>query len=442
MKLFTEKLVTGEFAIALLLSISFVGLAIPYGFPLFSLLLLFFVISLYIQGKFCIRLNIEFIIIYLCILFYFIGIVYSDGIIYKHNKVEITNIISFSALLPIMMSFKKSNWSKFINFYNKAMALLMLGVSILSIYKFYLLLNGIKLNFLLAYIGDGMYPWGTSLVSDYNMFSYAMFAGIFASTYCLSMSRSIISQIFYFAGSSIMITAIIWSGSRRGWIVLALLSIILICYISAICFIKLIYNQHISSRKVIKIILAVLSIGILIISLLRELISSRINSIPSGEFANLVDRFSTIYGENASLVKSFSDRTILWEYAKKLIGEYSLIEFLLGKGFDYLTLYGEYITNNFPVVVIESYPHNPIISAIHYSGLIGAVFVTLIIILPIIKMYEQKRLLQKSGLLSLYAVSLLFLIPTLNTIFSIKPFLLLIGIGISLRNKSHKVRVK
>lgn len=501
MKAFVENLFKVEVGLSLILSLSFLGLAMPYGFPIFFPLILIFCLKVYSQDKFYFKLNIGFVIFYICVLFYLIGMIYSGGIIYNRNKAELPNIISISALLPIIMSFRKDNWRIFLNIHSQIISLVMLAVAILSFYKFYLLVNGTKIDFLLKDPTSNAYPWGTSLVSDYNMFSYAMFAGAFASAYCLSKSQSLTSQFFYFLASSTMIMSIVWSGSRRGWIVLTILIVLLICYIAIKVFTTLLLNQSFSKVKAIKKLVAIFIVLGLVSSLFvalsprhslqarnskpytesesyvstscsesfdsclspldsdgsaipayfseggegssQKLPSSYIKNPNSQEFSKLKSRFSTIYGQNSNVTKSFSSRTMLWGYANTLISSYSIGELLFGKGFDYITAYGTYVNNNFSNrrYVVESYPHNPVISAVHYSGLIGAGFVTLLIILPILNLYKHRKIIANNYLLALYVVSLLFLTISSNTVFSIKPFLLLIAMGISWSNGNDQKKV-
>jgi hypothetical protein len=443
LRAFVKNLFKVELSLALILSISFLGLAIPYGFPLFSPLVLLLSINFYREGKLYFKLNLGSISFYVCIIFYILGMIYSGGIIYDQNKAEVNNIISICVLLPIIMSFKKANWRGFINIYSSIFSGIMFLIAIFSLCKFYLLLKGVKLSFLLTGLeSDIYYPWGTSLVTDYNMFSYAMFGGVFASAYCLSKSQSLVSRIFYFLASSTMILSILWSGSRRGWIVLAMLMISAIYLISAKAFMTLIYNKKFSKRKALWKVIGIIVLLTIVICVFNSLSSGNSHSQTSKEFGKLVYRFSTIYGENSSLTRSFSDRTMLLQYANTLISKYSIFELLFGQGFDYIREYGSYVNNTFPgqgIYVTESYPHNPIVSAILYSGMIGALCVLVLMLFPFLGFFKQRKLIQSSGLLSLYLVSLLFLIPASNTIFSIKPFLLLLGMGISLAGESIKM---
>lgn len=70
--------------------------------------------------------------------------------------------------------------------------------------------------------------------------------------------------------------------------------------------------------------------------------------------------------------KLLSERTVRWKYAFEIwTSEYSWFNKFFGKGFDYLELFGHKF---YPDEDRVDYPHNPIISAFLYSGLIGGFF--------------------------------------------------------------------
>ncbi len=424
-----------EFALALILLISLVGLAIPYGFPIFLPLVILYFTKFFLTQKLALRINLGFLLLYLGIVFYLTGILHSGGTLYELVKVDLANLISIAAFLPMVMGLTVEQTKRFIDTYNRLTGIVIFLIACFSLYKYYRLLQGEQIGFLVKLVPSGTYPWGTSLIYDYNMFAYAMFAGLFASAYCLSISKSFKAKIFYLFTLFIILISIIFAGSRRGWTVLALLLFCVIVSKLSKFFIQLIFKRI--KIKNLKTFVAIL-IGSLVIAFIYYSVQAPTQAIHSYEFTKLIGRFSTIFGENANFFKTFSDRFALWEYAESLIVKYSKFDFLFGNGFDYLPAYGTYATNTFlDGSYPESYPHNPIISAIHYSGIIGAIVVSGIIIQPLLNMYMKRKLIKKSGFISLYIVSLLFLLPAANTIFSIKPFLLLIGIGISLPHEKE-----
>ncbi len=75
---------------------------------------------------------------------------------------------------------------------------------------------------------------------------------------------------------------------------------------------------------------------------------------------------------NSGSGKLLSERINRWKYAKELWStEYNWSNKLFGKGFDYLENFGQKF---YPDEDRIDYPHNPIISAFLYSGLIGGFF--------------------------------------------------------------------
>ena len=82
----------------------------------------------------------------------------------------------------------------------------------------------------------------------------------------------------------------------------------------------------------------------------------------------------------------FSDRTSRWLYATKLLKtEYKWYNILIGHGFDYLNWYGKKFNNNSP-----DWPHNPFISVLLYSGLIG-LLIYIWLLINVVKLYLRYR---------------------------------------------------
>lgn len=69
---------------------------------------------------------------------------------------------------------------------------------------------------------------------------------------------------------------------------------------------------------------------------------------------------------------SISERTARWKFALKIyLVEYNIFQKLFGKGFDYLNWYGYYFLKD---KTKSDYPHNPFLSILLYSGMIGLIF--------------------------------------------------------------------
>jgi O-antigen ligase len=84
----------------------------------------------------------------------------------------------------------------------------------------------------------------------------------------------------------------------------------------------------------------------------------------------------------------FSDRTTRWQFAKDNWNmKFRWYHKLFGHGFDYMEWYGEKFMGDSKKF---DWPHNPFISTILYSGIIGLVFY-LLLLLKVFMLYIEYR---------------------------------------------------
>lgn len=144
--------------------------------------------------------------------------------------------------------------------------------------------------------------------------------------------------------------------------------------------------------------------------------------------------------------KLYSSRYLRFNYAVELWDEeYTFFNKLFGKGFFYLEKYGENFFNN---PQKYDYPHNPIVSAYLYSGLLGGFFYLVFLITVFYKYWIKKKFLR--DYLIMYLVCFYFLMFSGNSHFSvplfiflsliplIEPIMLNKSIGNSQNDKSYK----
>lgn len=85
----------------------------------------------------------------------------------------------------------------------------------------------------------------------------------------------------------------------------------------------------------------------------------------------------------------FGSRIDMWMYAIKMWkDEYSLKHKIFGKGFDYLPKFGKQFNNS---AESYTYPHNPIISALLYSGLLGALFYIYFLVMVFLFYWKYRK---------------------------------------------------
>ena len=143
-----------------------------------------------------------------------------------------------------------------------------------------------------------------------------------------------------------------------------------------------------------------------------------VDSVPEFVFS---DQISEVFADNIGSEDSntlFNRRVHMWHYAIQLWShEYSLIQKVFGKGFDYLPRFGEKFNDNSERF---TYPHNPILSAFLYSGVFGGLFY-LYFLFMVFWLYWQFR--RELGLVfSMYVLAFIFTMFSGNSHFSVPIF--------------------
>ncbi|MCF6242167.1 MAG: O-antigen ligase family protein, partial [Bacteroidales bacterium] len=118
----------------------------------------------------------------------------------------------------------------------------------------------------------------------------------------------------------------------------------------------------------------------------------------------------------------FAPRTLRWKYAWTLFQKYNFIQKTFGNGFAYLNIFGEKFKeqNN---ELRPDYPHNPILSALLYSGLTGALYY--LYFLGLVFWYYWKYRKHHLIFFILFLVSFFFVFLSGNSHFSVPIFAIL-----------------
>ncbi|MGC9375503.1 MAG: O-antigen ligase family protein [Bacteroidales bacterium] len=118
-----------------------------------------------------------------------------------------------------------------------------------------------------------------------------------------------------------------------------------------------------------------------------------------------------------------NSRLLLWRFAWFYFNDFSLQEKLFGRGFEYLKVY-HYVFDNEGVNSDGiDYPHNPIISAVLYSGIVGAVFYVLFLLQVFYRYWKLRKRITLFAILYLLAFAFTFFSG--NSHFSVPAFLIL-----------------
>lgn len=142
-------------------------------------------------------------------------------------------------------------------------------------------------------------------------------------------------------------------------------------------------------------------------SRLRSLFSEK-NQTPSGEKGPFIKHQRSVQA---------GDRKMRLEYAFQLFSVYSLTGKLFGNGFSYLSRFGEKFKGS---AITYEYPHNPLISALLYSGVIGAGIYLFFLVYTVILYLRHFKALRYFFLL--FFVTLMYLTISANSHFSVPAF--------------------
>ncbi|WP_067725379.1 O-antigen ligase family protein [Oceanobacillus damuensis] len=411
-------------SIAIILAVALLSLSYPYGFPLFGLIVILFGLLKVITGKFKVRINIGFILFFLAVLTYILGMTLSGGRIYSSNISDLTNILSFFIIWALLSDLNRDDYPKLIHNFAKYAVFVSFIVSLISLYKFYQLLGGIQLP---QFFMGNYYPTGSSLLRDYNMFSLGLIPGLIMTTYLLSNSKKITHMSYYLISFVTIFSSLILAGSRRGWIV-AIIVLLFVLFL----LVKFIFHLNKNFVKLFKISLGALYVSIFAL-LFVNLFNVEFNFQSSPEIQNLKYRFETLQYEEAS--NSMSPRTVRWDYASRMYNDANPLEVFIGSGFGYLPKFA----NEFAPSIQEDYPHSPFYSTLLFSGLIGLIILSFMLFWSIIMSFKEIKTLGFHFIL-VFLISWTFALISGNSIFSINVFLILLLVIVSVPNQKESTK--
>lgn len=312
---------------------------------------------------------------------------------------ESLNLVLVVVILFLVMSIIKDEptLSNFISVFAKIFVSIVLFVSILAGIKFWLILKGVQLSFLLH---DEKYPYGTSLSFDYNFYTVAIYLAFLLMLWFRFDIFPKKWKALNHIGFALITVNIFYTGSRRGLIILSvLLSIqfiisllqikqfklnkekILIPMVGVAVFISQIYFLFFSSYDVR--MYAGKAIGVYGKPYKKEVTAIAFRYLTLiNPTAHYKEMFHTMWpkAENEGNQISTPDlpyekttygsRTERWKYGFSIFSnEYSWPQKIFGNGFQYLKKFAV----RFKVIQYNpyDYPHSPFISALLYSGVMG-----------------------------------------------------------------------
>jgi|SRR5579862_4550728 len=413
-------------ALAAIFCLAIYSEAFPYGIPLFfPLALVLFGYFGLVRKRFLLPLNGGVVFFVGSLLFYCIGLL-KTGVAYDENRRDLQNAFGLILIIPLLFSLTAREFTKFRDATQSVNSSVSALIAVVGIYKFNLITLGV--NVPLFWVEGRPYPWGTSLVTDYNFFAYAMLVGALSSLFCCWRVNSVARKLYYLLTFLLSIISMTFAGSRRGWVTEAVLFAALACFLlwTAMLFIvKLRANAAISNQQLRNAVAFMIVVGFIAVFALRYgHVTTNPNRGIDDQLDDLRNRFLTLTDPDAA----FKDRSERWEYSLALLQGSSAADLIFGNGFDYLQTFA----SEFQTHTKEDYPHNPIISAALYSGLLGAAWVSLALLCAGFEFLLRRKDDAYFGLL--YLACVCFVLPSFNSILSGKFLMFLLVIPWLLRS--------
>lgn len=247
-------------------------------------------------------------------------------------------------------------------------------VSLVGVVKLILLQKGVMLLPFYLYYSDTAIrmPGGSSIRSDYNYFSI----GILVSGWIFLNYKPVINKYLFTISFFLMIIAIFYSSSRRGFVYLIAFQIIFI--------ILEIFKEKEFSKKIFSCLLTTLAWSLAVyLSMWLILDDVKYSSyklwpaISGKEFVEIANvytsmpfdhRFAKYETIKEHLPFDFNSRQGRWDFSLELLKETNYVRPM---GYDYQTRFG----CQFQKCIDKDYPHNVVLSEWFVGGLIGLILI-------------------------------------------------------------------
>lgn len=391
-----------------------------YVFSGFFLLQTYLIIQFYYKTFWFRNFIIEFIKtltpLFLLGLFYLWGIILSGG----YSRV-ITDFFEFGILLALLFYYyiiihstkDSETFGKIYHLIINLIGISSVLVAILGLGKF-LLQNSPFHTF------GFETPLGTSINSDKNFYSLYSFLGIFSFVSHLFNEQTFRKRFFYQILIGILVLNIIFSFSVRAYFILP----VLVLFVLLIQVLNILTNRYDWVPRFSK------NTRLLVFFLVITLLVGFFSQVETRFFPELSQKIDAQFNKSISETAIQAFHFDKWQFTMAYFSQQPLLKQLFGSGFDYLNVFGEHYYHSSSRI---DYPHNPILSALLYSGIVGAIFALLFLIISV---YYSILYLKKYPLFSLMLwVSLLFVFFSGNSLFSVPVFLFLFSLAFLIRHQ-------
>lgn len=386
------------------------GLMYPHGLPLFSISL-----ALYCLGFLWSKRSIRIPVIsayYLLLALFLIAYATTTGI-FDRPRNDLIDGVGVTILLVLLYS-TLSGTEDVRRFQESTAILLWFSgslVAVVGLWKLYALSQGIVLE---RFVTDaGIYRFGTSLQSDYNFYALAQIISLIGGSYLMQVRGGALCKVALLLTGPLLILNVLFSGSRRGLIVLGVLIAggLLLALPSGLRRLTSVFSRRnwLHSLQV--------AVGYLLVLMLIGASAHYLYaSLGMGNVRLAIERLFTL----EDIGRVATTRTAIWAFGVRELYSSGVWELMAGDGFDYL---GRFATR-FSPEVSEFTPHNMFIAATLSGGLIT--LVTLVWLLGRSTVMYIRHRKEVPLLLGFIVVSAPFALTSLHLIFSFPFFLILV----------------
>ena len=264
------------------------------------------------------------------------------------------------------------------------------------------------------------YPLGTSLTMDYNFYSLPLLLGILSAFWLMKRDGSSLWRTLALVSLPLLVVAVLFSGSRRGLIVLACAVPFLAAW--------LIFGrreprpEQAGSGAIWKAALTILGCVLLFCALQLDSVSQAVQEVTAADSLSDVWKRWQTFQEG-----TYSDsRVYYWTVTLQRLSHFRFLDFLFGQGFGYVTDLGA------DPDLAEDYPHNFVLSSMLYGGVLQ----TSILLMMVFLAFTQLAFGGNRSLLGGWFLLVVFFLSTsCNSFFSseIAVFLTVVALALKLQ---------
>ena len=272
------------------------------------------------------------------------------------------------------------------------------------------------------------YPLGSSLQFDYNFFSLPLLLGLVSAFWLLKRSSSSLWQTAAVLGLPILISGVLFSGSRRGLVTIVCAVPLLLAWVVM----RRVGAPSEARRAGISWKLLAIAL-----SLLAVVCTLKFDSlIQFGGQLTSADSFSEVLGRWKTFEEgTYSESRIhYWSITAQRLARLDALDLLFGEGFIYVTDLGA------DPELAEDYPHNFVLSSLLYGGIVQTACLLMMVGVTFARLLRGRQRASMFGCWFLLVI--LFLFTSSNSFFSseIAVFLTVLGLGFSGRESGERER--